>query len=393
MAASTESGSIDLDDYLKTVDAAASSLYQRGLVADLAPHVQWMIRCRAVTYSQEKLESDQSFPLFTGVPILGRLTMRIKHVADAKMPSGRGEATLYADLPVLRKLSRAQPLEHLEGTQVNATLVLAQVFSNAVNLVFGLVRRLPAAVVRQVWTALRETLRSVPPLLVAVVVVFITGDGWKVFGRSGLDRRGLVFVGFVVVLSLMFAGHWRFDELTKDVHDLTPPEQEPSAAGDRLRAMLAPHTPVLPMPRTADRMMRLNIRILYWVAVAVDLIAVGASVFVGLLIVGTIRFDYATTHDLLGDNPHVLWTIPSTDWIVTRELVAVSVSLAAIAMLFAAAALQQTESRRLMLGRTLGKLSYTLHIYAYYLYARENVEQLTSIRMPGLRTTPAAKNG
>jgi hypothetical protein len=203
---------------------------------------------------------------------------------------------------------------------------------------------------------------------------------WKVFGRSGLDHRGFVVVGLVVALLLMFAGYWRLADMTNDIQRLTPLGAEALPAGDKLRGMLLSHTPVVPMLRPP--MMRLNIRILYWFAIAVELIAVAASMLVGLLIVGTIRLDSARTHDLLSERLHVLCRKPFTDWIVTRELVAVSISLAAIAMLFAATALQQLESRRQMLGGTLGKLGYTLQMYNDYLYARENVKQLTSIRLP-----------
>jgi hypothetical protein len=77
-----------------------------------------------------------------------------------------------------------------------------------------------------------------------------------------------------------------------------------------------------------------------------------------------------------------MWKISGSSYVVTSELLAVSVSLGVMATLFAAASLHDEQARRVLLGRRITTIGGALHTYNDYCIARENLTRLTGLKVP-----------
>ena len=70
------------------------------------------------------------------------------------------------------------------------------------------------AVFSSSWMVLAKSIRIVPPLITAVVVVFVTSDAWRLLG-TGFTPRTTCLVALFLVTSLVFLirfkGYWEDD--------------------------------------------------------------------------------------------------------------------------------------------------------------------------------------
>jgi hypothetical protein len=141
---------------------------------------------------------------------------------------------------------------------------------------------------RSAWDMLRRGVHGVPPLITAVVVVFVTSDAWRILG-SGFTIRFAVVVAVFLVASVFFlirgncwldidAKHAEADRLLADIGQSLPEGfHEFTRRGIKAAPM------VRPCGRHAVR-----IYLSYWALAAFALIIAAGFVASALIVIGTI---------------------------------------------------------------------------------------------------------
>jgi hypothetical protein len=249
-------------------------------------------------------------------------------------------------------------------------------------LIFFPFTRSIGMIIRSFSVTLKTALRPVPALLAILVIMFVTGDAWRMFGLQPMPRVIMLII-FVMSFSLVAlsvamrtpdAG-WRTllgrrSERTNILHSWA--EKTPAS---RLIALNV--TPILPLsdvetdksedsyeiPQLAE-----NVTLIYIATAIMHVIAIALWVSATFIIIGIVAVS-STMTDKLSDTPaNILlhFSLFGQDFILSRQLVLLSVALGCIAALtFATSTLQSAEGRAafidyatLDLRRALGALSY-----------------------------------
>ena len=363
---------LDAKELGETIDAARVELFRRGIVASATTHAEWMVRYWTEWFVATGEGETQVRPLPTGV--LSRVRVCAAFRPDPA-DSTRSQIELYFDLPMLRRLRFRTSARGRAPAGV--TLGVLRVASTALSLVRDALGSVPRFLPR-IGRSLLATIRAVPALLVAVSVVFVTGDAWRIFGRPGLDGRFLIVAASGFTMALLFSGRWHNTHLLAEIaasRSTTTLPDHPAAPLGVLQHLL--HTRNIPIePVATTRSLRANLAVLYWFAIVASLLAVAFAVTITLIVFGAVRLDVTTTAGLLDQPPHQLFRVPFTTLVITRELLAVSVTLGALSTLFAAAAVQQQEPRTQLLGRSLDRIRLALDDFAVYQTARDHTHDL-----------------
>ena len=112
-------------------------------------------------------------------------------------------AALFGDWPELIKRRVAKLLSQTKGARPGRLFYLPIYIRIFLTLPGELIK----SVVSSTVDLLRAGVRGVPPLIAAVVVVFVTSDAWRVFG-SGFTARFFILVTVLLLASCCFLVHW-----------------------------------------------------------------------------------------------------------------------------------------------------------------------------------------
>jgi hypothetical protein len=150
------------------------------------------------------------------------------------------------------------------------------------------------------WDILGKGIRSVPPLITAMVVVFVTSDAWRILG-TGFTPRFFMLVSTFLLASLLFLirKDWWAD-FHVDEDEVTPllrgiRHWNPEFLYEFIRRGAAP----VPVERPR-RLRRVDAYLTYLALTAFALIAVALFVSIILVIVGLILINSNETKNLAG---------------------------------------------------------------------------------------------
>jgi hypothetical protein len=224
--------------------------------------------------------------------------------------------------------------------------------------------------------AFRAGIRSVPPLITAVVVVFVTSDAWRFLG-TGFTLRFFALVGVFLLASMVFLvrrDYWA------DI-DMTPEDATTLLEGinprhlENLDEFLARGAEPTPVDRPAG--IGAALTYLSYLALSLfSLLVVAIFVAVALIVVGVILFDARETK-LMAHSAQVFWALPG-NIVVTRQLLSLSLSLGAFAAFFEVAAMRVADRKEYM-DQVLVRLRRALLVYTVYCRARAHAQEWTGI--------------
>jgi hypothetical protein len=224
------------------------------------------------------------------------------------------------------------------------------------------------------WIVIRKGIRTAPPLITAVVVVFVTGDAWRILG-TGFTLRFVAFVSSFLLASLLFLirrHYWK---------DIDASEDEAAALLQaigrpmkffELMQLGAQAVPIQPPRRLSGRVC---VYLGYLLLTAFALIVVAAFVSSCLIVVGLILVDARETR-VLAHSVTVYKAVGNV--VLTRQLVSLSCSLGAFAAFFLIAT-QRPEDRKAFMDNVLYKLRQAMLVYTIYCHAHDRAFEWTKV--------------
>jgi hypothetical protein len=232
------------------------------------------------------------------------------------------------------------------------------------------------SVLKSSWDVLRKGARGVPPLITAVVVVFVTSDAWRILG-TGFTIRFKVLVTAFLLSSLLFLVRWNcWDDI-----DVSQPEAEKLLVGIRRKNMARFRRFIddgaTPAPLVRPRIPgTIWIYGCYWLLCAFALAVTALFVSAMLIIVGVILISKDETRTL-ATSVTVYQTLPYGG-VITRQLLSLSFSLGAFAAFFLVAA-QKTSDRRAFMRAMLRRYRRDLVAYSIYCRAHDRAADWTHV--------------
>ena len=218
--------------------------------------------------------------------------------------------------------------------------------------------RIAEALFRSWSTILRAAVTSVPVLFAILVVIFMTGDAWRLFGNESAYRLIiLVFIILLVSIASMIVSvrsvpdGWRnsarfplescakVEKLAQGTpaRGLTAREIElsplpPQKAPDVSRWLVASRWLV---PTVSKWLLRVNIYVLFWFTLIAEVFSVAALVAVAFIGIGVVAVDKAAAKDLLNGPVTILWqfNLFGQTFIIARPLLMLSIILGCLASL------------------------------------------------------------
>lgn len=256
---------------------------------------------------------------------------------------------------------------------------------------------------KNAWGILRKGVRGIPPLITAVVVVFVTSDAWKILG-AGFTPRFFALVIVFLAVSLMFLAHKDYwedigadgpdaDSVLNDISRthlwvvirkifLVVGIKTVSDWADRrsvrpFEFMIFVDRGIQPLPvKRPTGFGAFVVRAGYITLCAFSLIVTAIFVSVFLVIVGIILINKSNTNDL-AHAVNVYQTFPG-NVVVTKQLLSVSLSLGAFAA-FVLVASQRPEERVEFMRSILVRYRGALLVYSIYCRAHDLAEPWTGV--------------
>lgn len=225
---------------------------------------------------------------------------------------------------------------------------------------------------------MRAGVRGIPPLIVAVVVVFVTSDAWKIFA-SGFTARFCVLVIFLLLASCCFLVHWDpWRDLGADGTEamllLEGIKEEHSM---KFHEFTRRGIHVMPIIRPRG-LTALWVRLRYWTIALFALMVFAGLVSAGLILIGVILISYQETKSLAG-SAQVWLSIPGGA-VITRQLLSLSFSLGALAPLFLVAG-QRPDDRDRFMKSLLTRHRRAVLMYSIYCRAQAYSGVLTEVQI------------
>jgi len=229
---------------------------------------------------------------------------------------------------------------------------------------------------RSAWDMLRRGVHGVPPLITAVVVVFVTSDAWRILG-NGFTVRFTVVVAVFLVASALFlirgncwldidAEHAEADRLLADIR-----QSLPEGFHEFTRRGITAAPMVRPSGRHAVR-----IYLSYWALAAFALIIAAGFVASALIVIGTVLISKNDTVTM-AQSVDVYRSLPG-GFVITKQLLSLSFSLGAFAAFFLVAA-QRPEDRDAFMKDVLARYRQALLVYSVYCRAHDRAPELTQV--------------
>jgi hypothetical protein len=331
--------------FVNDMDAVASHVVGRGLPLLITGHYRWMTR-----YLTSYFESAKA-PQSITVGVSGPLSASVTFPSNAE----RG---------------RLGPLTR--------SLALAQVFDRLWQLVSSLFLRLAVSAGLSIRSYVRANALASAPLIAAIVIVFFTGDSWKILGQ-GFDWQFFALLGFFLVFSLLGVANLRNFKSNFSVS----PADRGTKMGDpsvlSLSAALASLGYELPDAPNFSKLAMINTVAVYLSIIAANLFLIGFLVSGGLILIGLIRINADLTRQLSGAPAHVILHLPG-NMVITQELVSLSFTLGGLAILsFAFVTLPNQKARFDFVSTATGGLRNVLLAFMVYQAAQENEAPLTGV--------------
>ena len=219
-------------------------------------------------------------------------------------------------------------------------------------------------------------IRSVPPLVTAVVVVFVTSDAWRILG-TGFTPRFFILVSTFLLASLLFLirrDWWADLDAAEDDVERRLLEGIKRWNTDSLRDFMDRGAKPVPMEKPRG-LRKVYAYLTYLGLIALALIATALFVSIILTIVGLILINANETKNLAGsvDVYH-----PLSGIMVTKQLLSLSLSLGAFAAFFLVAALRSADRDDFM-KNILARYRRALLVYTTYCHARDSAKEWTGI--------------
>lgn len=235
---------------------------------------------------------------------------------------------------------------------------------------------MPWTLASSAWGMLKRGAHGVPPLITAVVVVFVTSDAWRILG-SGFTARFAVVVAVFLVASLLFlirgncwldidATHAEAAGLLADIRPSLP-------AG--FHAFTRRGIKIAPMVRPSGRR-ACRIYLSYWAFTAFALIIAAGFVASALIVIGVILVSRNETITM-AQSVDVYQSLPG-GLVITEQLLSLSFSLGAFAAFFLVAA-QHPEDREAFMNDVLTRYRQALLVYSVYCRAYDRAPELTQV--------------
>jgi hypothetical protein len=228
---------------------------------------------------------------------------------------------------------------------------------------------------KSAWDILGKGIRSVPPLVTAVVVVFVTSDAWRILG-TGFTPRFFLLVSAFLLTSLLFLVRrdWWADVDAAEV-EVAPllegiKHWNRDSFDDFMRRGAAP----VPMQRPCG-LRKVYAYLTYLTLIAFALIATALFVSIILTIVGMILINANEAKNLAG-SVDIYHSFPGI--MVTKQLLSLSLSLGAFAAFFLVAA-QHSGDRDEFIKNILARYRRALLVYTTYCRARDSSKEWTGI--------------
>jgi hypothetical protein len=366
-------------EFVEVCNRAAATLVAAGYFYLLTDHLKWMIKFVVSALDAGLLPSGQINP----VSVLPWVRLRLE--VTAKGVDGKRVLTVSLHLlPFVVDHDRLglRRRHVIEDGEPDNSFRLIALFLGVLSLA-GVARRMGLEVLRMLTIGLlglvRATVMAIPPLLVAVVVVFVTGDAWRLLGSS-YDWRYWALIGLFMLLSIAFVvrSTGSAGDARAAVKQIAKLKKKDFRLRPRHSATRLLHIGCKPDPKPTARDYRCIGRGLKVGGVG-QVVAVGAWMAFALVLVGVILLDSSATKGLMGTAPVILQSLPHKV-VITRELVLVSTSLGAFASLyFAALGLSDAKTRAAFMAANARSMKRTVLTLRLYHFARDNVEELTGI--------------
>ena len=225
------------------------------------------------------------------------------------------------------------------------------------------------------WDILKKGVHSVPPLVTAVVVVFVTSDAWRILGTGFTVRFFLLVCTFLTVSVLFLIREDWWADVSADADEATSLLQ---GMKDWKLCTLREFTRrgAKPVPMERPRGLRGAYAYLSYVTlVAFSLIAAALFVSAILIVVGLILINANETRSLAG-SAYIYQSFPGIT--ITKQLLSLSFSLGAFAAFFLVAA-QHSDDRDKFMKNTLLRYRRALLVYTTYCRAHDSAAEWTGI--------------
>jgi hypothetical protein len=222
---------------------------------------------------------------------------------------------------------------------------------------------------------IRNGISRVPPLITAVVIVFVTGDAWRILGNGFTPGLIVLWVVLIMVsmLLLIHIDYWTdIDVSEAEAIDLLQPIEQATRVHDFIKMGASPS----PIKRPATLAGRQFVYFNYLMFSFLSLIGVALSVTVALLIVGMILISAHET-DVLAHSVQIYWTLPG-HVVITRQLLSLSLTLGVFAAFFLVVG-QHAEGRERFMNDVLRDLRQFLLVYSVYCRAQEKAAEWTGV--------------
>jgi len=357
------------------------SLLGRGLIFSLVPHYIYRL-IRQLSRDSDKSYSDI---YLLAVPGLRWLYWRVEiegSYAIVSMPSLRFlQRIIGRQLQVRLKFG-----EDRAAFRLRTLVVVSEVIAAGLTIFFVTPYYIAWAGLRALSATFRLALTATPILLAILVVVFTTGDAWRLYGDEPLLRFGVLTLVVLIVAVLALyrvvadqGGGWRHMVETMAQRECISPELvAKTKAADLVAAGVAP----------ADiihsgfwSLHKFNAYALFWLTIFGQLVAVAFWISLMFISLGTIIVTKSATSELLLSQPDILWkfSLVGQTFIVSQQLVLLSITLGAVAALtFATLGLQDKNSRHDFFVRSLADLRQGLAMLSYYMGGVNHSEELLS---------------
>jgi hypothetical protein len=331
------------EQFVKAMDVLASYVAGRGLPLLMTGHYPWMMRYLAAYFEH----SDTPVSFTPGLPFLGKAV---------SFGPGPGRVTRPAII-----------------------LAIVQVAESIRQLIASLAGRLIMSAVLSARAYVRTNAVAATPLIAVIVIVFLSGDSWKILGQ-GFDWQFGALLGFFLLLSVLVVTNPRRlkSRLSSSPGDLGI--EASNASAQSLVAALWELGSEIPSAPRLSMLAATNVVIVYFGIVVANLLLVGTLVAVSLVLVGVIRIDATLTRQLAGGPAHILLHLPVGGMVITQELLSLSLTLGGLAILsFAVVCLQDRQARAEFANTATIGLRRVLYAYGVYQAALDNEAVLTGV--------------
>ena len=327
----------------------------------------------------EELNQTAFYAATRGLPFLlpGHAAFLVEFV-DAwlrKDPHGAQDAAeaLFKRTPRIQPLISSLLSSQRPRRALRLTLLLIPFLAP---LVFFVPYEAGRAVLNSAWDVLRKGIRGVPPLITAVVVVFVTSDAWRILG-TGFTARFSILVALFMLASWLYLIRrtcWRdIDAKPKDADELLAGIRpgQPMA----FRKLLTRDIKATPMVRPRG-FGGVYVTLGYWALTAFALIIAALFVSLTLILIGVILINKGETQTLA--NAVYVYHTHTGGVVITRQLLSLSFSLGAFAAFFLVAA-QRPRDRKEFMANVLLRYRRVLLVYSVYCRAHDRAEDWTGI--------------